>query len=124
MAQVLCAGCNKQVTLNGLASHIRKTQNVRCRTARNVLPAPGSNPGATTSLASFSGAVSSFGPDQFLEFGASQWRHTESEFSMHTQEGKLTVTHFKGSIVADSLYVSGLPDDILSGEHSMLRPTQ
>lgn len=110
MAQVLCAGCNKRVSLNGLASHIRKTRNVRCRTVRSALQAPGSIPGVASSLASIPGAVSSFGPDNFLEFGANQGPRVETQIPMCTQEGKFAATRFKGTIIADHLYFFGDAD--------------
>ena len=62
MAQVLCAGCDKHISLNGLAAHLRKTQNVRCRTVRRALHAPGSIRGTASSLASIPGAPIFFQP--------------------------------------------------------------
>jgi hypothetical protein len=57
MAQVLCPGCDKPVTQKGLAAHLQKTQNVRCRTVRRALHAPGGIHGTASSLASISVAA-------------------------------------------------------------------
>jgi hypothetical protein len=95
MAQVLCPGCNKRVSLKGLAGHLRKTQNVRCRTVQHALQAPGSIPGTASSLASIPNASCSFSVENFLESGANQWRQNEADISMHTQEGKLAATRFR-----------------------------
>jgi hypothetical protein len=93
MAQVLCPSCDKPVTQKGLAAHLQKTQNVRCRTVRRALHAPGGIYGTASSLALIPGATHRhlFSALRiFLEFGANQWPGLETEISMHTEEGKLT----------------------------------
>ena len=77
---------------------------------RSALQAPGSIPGVASSLASIPGAVLSFSPDNFLEFGANQGHWVETQIPMCTQEGKFTTTHFKGTIIADHLYIFGDAD--------------
>lgn len=96
MAQVLCPGCDKLVTQKGLAAHLQKTQNVRCRTVRRTLHAPGAIRSTASSLASIPGAPSFFSADYFLQLGANQWPWAETDFSMRTQEGKLTATCCRG----------------------------
>src|SRR5712672_2827333 len=96
MAQVLCPGCNKALSLNGLAGHLRKTRDVCCRTVRGTLQPPGPIHGAASSLVSIPEPSYFFSPDESLELGANQWRHCEMDFSRHTQEGNFTVTCISG----------------------------
>jgi len=96
MAQVLCPGCDKPVSVKGILRHIRTTQNERCLSTRRTLHAPGPVHSTASSLASIPAAPSFLSPDNFSEFGANQWPQVEGDFSMRTQEGKLTATRVSG----------------------------
>jgi len=96
MAQVLCPSCDKAITQKGLAAHLQKTQNVCCRTVCHTLHAPGAIHGTASSLVSIPAVPYLFSPEDDLEFGANQWPWAEMDFSMRTQQGKLTATHVSG----------------------------
>lgn len=99
MAQVLCPGCNKRVSQKGLGGHLRKTQNVRCHAVHRALQVPGSILGTASLLVSILIASCSFGAEKFLESGTNQWHQAEVDFSVHIQEGKLAVTHFRSEFL-------------------------
>ena len=107
MAQVLCPGCNKAVSLNGLAGHIQKTTNLRCRTVHDALRAPAAFHATGSSLASIRDVSSFLNPDQFSEFGANHWPQAETDRSMHTQEGKLITIRVRSNVVTNNMYISG-----------------
>jgi len=96
MAQVLCPGCDKPVALNGLLRHLRNTQNEQCRAVRRLSHAPGAIHGTASSLASIPTTPTFFSAEDVLDPGANQWPRDETDFIMHTQEGKLTATRVSG----------------------------
>lgn len=114
MAQVLCPGCDKPFSQKGLGGHLRKTQNVRCRTVRGTLEPPGSFPATASSLASNPNILSFLSPDKFLDFRANQWPPAKMEFLPRTQEGKFTATRVSSLTSLLILYISGWANDTVS----------
>ena len=120
-AQVLCSGCNKLVTLNGLASHLWKTKDLHCCTMHKPVQAPGSICGAASSvLALIQSILSNQSPINFLVCSAAnQWPQDELELALRSQEGKLATTRISCLtllLIICTIHVTVVDTDSLSGK--------